>query len=265
MKKTNSITSTLIALFIGFVPVPAIAHDFWIEPSTFSPVLNRPVALTLRVGENFMGDAVPRMPSHVRSFTAQQANGTIRVSGTPNSSPAGQASFVRQGSAIIVYDSNATVAELDRAKFAQYVREEGLERQVARAALGGTAKIRDAFSRHAKALLAVGGSKVEDRRTGMPFEIVAISDIAAAARAKKLPVRLYFRNQPVKDVLVVAIHKRNPARRIAARTSDRGEVTLPLDQPGLWLIKAVHLVPASDKRVADIESYWASLTFELPR
>jgi len=37
-----------------------------------------------------------------------------------------------------------------------------------------------------------------------------------------------------------------------------------LDRPGLWLIKAVHMVPAPEGSGAEWESLWASLTFELP-
>jgi hypothetical protein len=40
-------------------------------------------------------------------------------------------------------------------------------------------------------------------------------------------------------------------------------VRLPLRRRGMWLIKAVHMVPAAAGSRADWASYWASLTFEL--
>ena len=35
----------------------------------------------------------------------------------------------------------------------------------------------------------------------------------------------------------------------------------PLHSDGMWLIKAVHMVPAATGSSADWESFWASLTF----
>ncbi len=39
----------------------AQAHDFWIEPSTFHPAPGAMVSVGLRVGQNFIGDPVPRL------------------------------------------------------------------------------------------------------------------------------------------------------------------------------------------------------------
>ena len=59
------------------------------------------------------------------------------------------------------------------------------------------------------------------------------------------------------------MNKRNPAEKISARTDDDGRVRLRLDSPGMWLIKAVHVIPAPAGMNAEWESFWASLTFEM--
>ena len=38
----------------------------------------------------------------------------------------------------------------------------------------------------------------------------------------------------------------------------------PTAVDGVWLVKAVHMVPLPKGQDADWESFWASLTFELP-
>ena len=63
---------------------------------------------------------------------------------------------------------------------------------------------------------------------------------------------------------MVAINRRNPMDRADARTDSDGRVHLTLKQGGMWLVKAVHMVPAPVGANADWQSYWASLTFELP-
>ena len=55
-----------------------------------------------------------------------------------------------------------------------------------------------------------------------------------------------------------------PDARVTARTDAQGRARLRLDRPGVWLVKAVHMIPAPAGAGADWESFWASLTFERP-
>jgi uncharacterized GH25 family protein len=78
-----------------------------------------------------------------------------------------------------------------------------------------------------------------------------------------LPVRLTYENRPLAGALVVAMNRLNPAEKLSARTDKDGRVRLKLRPGGMWLIKAVHMVPAPAGTNADWASYWASLTFEM--
>ena len=49
-----------------------------------------------------------------------------------------------------------------------------------------------------------------------------------------------------------------------ARTDKDGRVTMKLPARGVWLVKAVHMVPQARFIRGDWDSYWASLTFERP-
>jgi uncharacterized GH25 family protein len=77
-------------------------------------------------------------------------------------------------------------------------------------------------------------------------------------------VRVIYRGQPVGDVLVIAINQSNPAAKVSARSDKGGRVQLRLSATGPWLIKAVHMIPASAASDHEWDSFWASLTFELP-
>ena len=48
-----------------------------------------------------------------------------------------------------------------------------------------------------------------------------------------------------------------------ARTDANGLATLRLDRPGEWMVSAVHMTPCPERTIADWESLWASVTFEL--
>jgi uncharacterized GH25 family protein len=79
-----------------------------------------------------------------------------------------------------------------------------------------------------------------------------------------LPVSLTYQGQPLAGALVVALNRANPTEKLAVRSDKSGRVRLRLPRGGMWLIKAVHMIPAEPESGADWESFWASLTFTLP-
>ena len=53
-------TVRLVALALVLSAAPLAAHDMWIEPSSFVPETGKVVGLRLRVGQDFLGDPIPR-------------------------------------------------------------------------------------------------------------------------------------------------------------------------------------------------------------
>ena len=98
---------------------------------------------------------------------------------------------------------------------------------------------------------------------GLPIELVAERNPYALRAGQKLPLRLTFENRPLQGALVVAINRRNPSEKLSARSDNEGRVRFQLRQSGMWLVKAVHMVPAPAGSNAEWASFWASLTFEL--
>ncbi len=74
---------------------------------------------------------------------------------------------------------------------------------------------------------------------------------------------LTYEGRPLPGGLVVAMNRSTPAAKLSARTDAKGRVTFRLPQPGVWLVKSVHMVPAPAGTNAEWASYWASLTFQL--
>jgi len=254
-------------LLFGVLSAPALlAHNFWIEPTTFTPALGQRVAVRLRVGAELQGDPVPRDPNLIKRFVAVGPSGEAPVPGVPNTEPAGFEAFAAPGLYTIVYDSGRSPVELDAAKFETYLKEEGLETVAAARSRQGksAAGAKEVFSRCAKALIAVGGpGSGHDRVFGQRIELVAEKNPYTLAGGGELPVRLLYQGKPLAGALVMAL-QRGRAGKVTARSDARGRVTLKLDRPGFWLIKAVHMIPAPADAGADWESLWASLTFALP-
>jgi uncharacterized GH25 family protein len=253
---------------------PALqAHNFWIELSTFTPAAGQRVILRLRVGQELKGDPVPRDPSLIKRFVMVGPAGEAPIPGVPNTEPAGFPVFPAPGLYTVVYDSSRYAVALAAAKFEAYLKEEGLEKIVALRARQGksAAAAKEVFSRCAKALVAVGGASSRDpgydRVLGQRLELVAEKNPYALAGGGELPVRLLYEGKPLAGALVMALQRDRPDNlpgKVMARTDARGRVTLKLDRPGFWLVKAVNMIPAPPDAGADWESFWASLTLTLP-
>jgi uncharacterized GH25 family protein len=65
------------------------AHDFWIEPASFHPAAGSELSVSLRVGEHFRGDPVPRDDARIVRFVLSSAAGETPIGGLPATDPAG--------------------------------------------------------------------------------------------------------------------------------------------------------------------------------
>lgn len=249
---------------------PARAHDFWIEPSTFTPAPGPRIPVRLRVGQDWKGDPVPREGERIVRFTTTSAAGAdAPIPGVEGTEPAGFAGFPKPGLYLLAYGSHRASVELPGAKFEEYLALEGLEAihdlRVKRQQTGTAG--REVFSRSAKAVVLAGQGGAEtgfDRALGLELELIPEKNPIHLKAGDTLPLRLLFRGQPLAGAKVIAFRKEQPLAKAAVRTDRKGHAELPLAAPGTWLIKAVHMLPAPQeiRKDADWESFWASLTFQ---
>jgi uncharacterized GH25 family protein len=247
---------------------PLFAHDFWLEPSTFSPQSGQIIGVKLRVGQDLLGDPVPRMAALVNQFVFEDGGGRKPLIGREGADPAGLLRVADPGLLVVGYFSNPSAVDLPAEKFNQSLRDEGLDEIVAlrarRNQTGATGH--EVFLRCAKSLLLSGPPNrlQRDRQLGFPLELVAERNPYTMHPGEDLAIRLTFENAPLAGALVTAINRLNPAEKQTGRTDSAGRVRLRLAQGGMWLVKAVHMIPAPAGTNAEWKSFWASLTFELP-
>lgn len=262
--------SLLVLLTAGLAlsAAPLAAHDMWIEPIAFVADPRTIIGMRFRVGMNLLGDPLPRDPSLIDQFIVEDADGRRPVVGRAGSDPAGVAMALSPGLLVVGYQSHPSTVDLAADTFNQYLKDEGLN---AIAALRESrhqtgASVHEVFSRCAKSLVLVGTPPPaqHDRTFGFTLELVAERNPYALAPGEELPVRLTYAGHPLAGALVAAIDRANPAGRLTARTDQDGRVRFRLPRSGMWLIKAVHMIPAPPALHADWESFWASLTFEVP-
>ena len=248
-----------------FAAATARAHDFWIEPSTFHPSPGTPVFVGLRVGQDFIGDPVPRLSPFIAAFYVRQSGVDHDVSGADRVDPAGVLRADGGATEIIAYASTGNYIELPPDRFEDYLKLYGLDDVIAsRAHRGESDKSgRERFYRYAKALLT-GDKPSADvaKPLGLDYEIVPDDD--PTTRLKPFHGRLLYRGKPMGNSRVVALLHGEPSVRVQTLSDAQGAVTLPLPRAGIWLIKSVHMERAWFFSGEDWDSLWASLTFEIP-
>lgn len=259
---------SLVMVTLSFSRSLLFAHDMWIEPTTFSPEPGQLVGVRLRVGQDLLGDPLPRTPSLINQFVFEDEAGRKPVVGREGADPAGFVRAATLGLLVIGYHSNPSAVELGAEKFNKYLQEEGLETIAAlRARRNQTeASAHELFSRCAKSLVLSGKPNAEhsDRPFGCTLELVAERNPYILRADEDFPVRLTYENRPLEGALVVAMNRRNPIEKLTARTDKAGRVHFHLGSSGMWMIKAVHMIPAAAESQAEWASFWASLTFALP-
>ena len=257
----------LVVATIALSGATLFAHDMWIEPTTFAPDAGEIVGVRLRVGQDMLGDPIPRDPALLQQFVVDDSEGRKPVVGRDGSDPAGYVRAAAAGLLIVGYHSHPSSVELPAEKFNQYLKDEGLDSiATLRTRRGQTgAAAREMFTRCAKSLVLSGppSASQRDHALGFTLELVAERNPYALAPGQDLPVRLTYENRPLPGALVVAMNQSNPSERQAIRTDNDGRARFHIARSGMWLIKAVHMVEAPAGSKADWASYWASLTFAL--
>ena len=243
------------------------AHEFWVEPSTFTLESGGRLGVRLCVGDGFEGWSLARNAQRIEKFVATGPAGEQPIVGLDGSDPAGIARLTTSGGYVIAYRSNRAFTEMPALKFDEYLKDKGLDRIVGLRAKQGANRqqvVHEAYSRNSKALIRVGNaSDIVDRRMGLRLELIAVPDRSQAEGGELHSYQLLFEGRPLAGALVAATRPGTSDEDLKARTDTEGRVSFRLTAPGMWRIAVVHMIRAPADVAAEWESLWASLTFEI--
>jgi uncharacterized GH25 family protein len=256
----------LLSALLGLA-TPAAAHEFWIEPANFRPPVGKPLDVRLLVGQEFRGDTMIYLPEAFERFITVNARGTRKIPGLPGDDPAARLTPAEPGLLLIAYQSTRYSLDMDAPTFESYLEKEGLDGvRALRAQRGERAKpVREVYSRFAKSLLAVGGRDDgldASRPIGLRLEIVPQTPIYRLKPGQGLEVQLLYENRPLANAQLLAFSKKKLKTQLVQRTDADGRARFVLPHADIWMLSAVHMVPAPAGAKADWESFWASLSFE---
>lgn len=250
------------------------AHEFWIEPLDFTPALGDRVEANLKVGQDFKGDILPLIPQMVLFYEAFDSQGMRSPSGEVGDRPALQIETRTPGLLIVAYQSTPSKVTFDDPEiFKSYLEWEGLDWVLAEHRKRGLPEtgFSELYARYPKSLVDVGGDPSgADRATGLQAELVALDNPYALGAGAKMHVELLWngKSEPGRQIKVFS----RPTGATGSMpdvtdytTDDEGRISFSVSPGTVYMLNSVKMLPI-DPPQDDVawQSFWSSLTFEIP-
>jgi uncharacterized GH25 family protein len=248
----------------------ALAHEVWLAPQTYHGERQTPVQADIRLGQNFIGDALRYRPRTIAKLAFLTRTAKIPVTGRVGDLPAIQTAAPIDGQNIIIYQSlPEKMLYKNFNKFADFVQEKGDENLLDQHFQRNLPEMyfTEIYSRFAKTILLRGdaGKGIQDRMAGLEVEFVLEGDLMKTD--SPLPIRLYYQSEPLANAKITIFDRGRDRKTSQQKTfSDRdGYIYLTPLKGHEYLLDHVTIraiKPEENPDQAVWESLWASLTFK---
>lgn len=261
----------LVLAFAGLIltTLPAVSHEFWIEPQKYQVESGTPVIADLRNGQKFNGTKLVYFARRTRRFDIIQDNQVTAYQGRMGDLPAFQLDQTDNGLLVLTHETvPETLTYETWETFKAFTEHKGFSNIIQRHQARGLPEnnFTETYTRHAKALIAIGDGVGSDSLQGMETEFVALANPYVDDITLGLPIQLFYRGGPRAETQV-EIFERAPDDAVKVfllHTDVNGKVLIPVKSGHTYLLDAVVLRPAPIGGEPIWESLWAALTFAVP-
>jgi len=258
-----------LAVLGACVAVPAVAHDFWLQPAKFWLAPGATTAVALVVGHGANRELWDADISRVTRLISIGPAGRIDRSGSIRQGGAGRMAFETPGVHVVAVETGQAQSDLPAIRFNDYLKTEGLTPAIqSRAQSGRTGSPgREVYSRRAKALVRVGpGAVVASANVttpvGMTLEIIPEVNPYTARPGQSLLFRIDYKGRPLPGALVKLTNLAADAEPAATQISNStGRVAFRVPRRSAWQLNVVWTEPLANSQTADFDTTFSSLTF----
>lgn len=248
-----------------------LAHDLYVLPDAFSVTAKTKLRVAFHNGDSFPESEVAPTIARLKDAQLLSARGPLSIQ---NLQVAGKRAVgsvdvpTGNGNLLLSVHTAPNFIELAPDKFIAYLKEEGLTQVIDwRSQHDEKAKPgRERYSKFAKSLLVSGApDDFYGHSLGFPIEIIPEANPYMLHAGSQLPVRVMFRGTPAAGLqLETAWSGEGKSKTtVIGRTDAEGRIRVPLTAAGKWRLHSLMMERCAEPAVADWESFWASLTFEI--
>ncbi len=253
---------------------PGLAHDFWLQPNTFSVAPHSAVPMSIQVGHGQARQAWKLDTGRVVLFRSVGPDGVQDIRGDLKPLPGVDVAtlhFGGPGAYIVAFQTTPALSNLPFIRYNDYAKVEGLTPALQYRAQTRTSDQpgREAYSRRCKALVQVGlpdaRSPWVTRPIGLSLEIVPEKNPYLLAANELLPVQVLYEGRPLQGALVKLTNLEFDGRPLEMHLSDQnGRAAFKVPHTGTWLVNVIWTKPIKTNPQADFETTFSSLTFAYP-
>ncbi len=269
-----SLAWTIVAL-AAFWPGATGAHDFFIIPSESFPKFPASVEIGMHVSEVFPGEPESWRLDKTREFFMLDDTGRADLKKTDyRGSPMKAIVPLRgYGTAVIATTTEPAYIEIPPQHFLEYLTTEGHDQilKARRQAGQETQPGKERYTRYVKTLVhaAATPTAVAMATLGLAIEIVPEAQPAGLKPGDSLPVKVMLGGKPYPNGQICATYAGHTDEEDTyawcGRLDAGGKAAVPIQAVGWQLVRVSHMQARKDDPKADWESWWASLTFEIPK
>lgn len=247
------------------------AHDFWLAATPWEPETS--VTISANLGAMFPVATDRISAEGVERWQLLGPTGEVKLHDTLREDGRALTTDVElpaPGAYLAAMTMTPHFTRMQGPSFNSYLMEEGLDWVVTARREAGVSEqpAIERFTRYAKVVVRSGfgtGAHLT-RAVGLPAEFVPMTDPTILRPGQLLTLQLLIDGRPAAGAVVTARSSQggHPAM---GRTDATGHVTLPIDRPGAWMVRTVHMRAGAQAGVPDVEwdSYWATLAFHTVR
>ena len=248
------------------------AHEFWIEPTQYTPSNNQ-LEGHLRVGQNFDGMALMYNENDFETFKILSGikNKKVDVKGIIGDVPALEMKSKFSDLIIVYHETKDKFVDYKKfQKFKDFVTEKGYEQLIDEHIQAGHPKeyFMESYRRYAKSLIAMNGVEGKDKKTGLLFEFV-LNKNPYDLDSNIISANLFYKKRPIADQLVTIFSRksRGDLKIEHFETDEKGYLEFVVEEGREYLIDSVIITPKKgdpEKKEPIWHSIWASTTFLVP-
>jgi len=246
------------------------AHDLYLLPGVFHVPKGAELKVAFHNGDSFPeSEVAPKIERLLEAkVSGQGGTAPIQKLHVAGKETFGEVKIVGTGSFLLSVRTVSNLIELAPAKFLAYLKEEGLSEVIDwRTEHAETNKPgRERYTKFAKSVVVSGSPDgYFGHSLGFPIEIIPLSDPLAVHAGGSLPVRVMFHGKPAAGIQLESAWASDTQKKtvIVGRTGADGAIAVPIAQAGKWRLHSLKMERCTELAVADWESSWASLTFEI--